>query len=334
MILRTLKSNSQVNLLLVPIIGILFWVKNLVQPVSYNFFPGENENVLFLPVFNLLSNSPLLQVFTSLVLVIVIALVMQLINTQFAFIRIRSKLIPLLYVIIIAGFTELHTLHPVHFAIPFLLFAIYSLFGTFEKPKPYSSIFNAGFFLGIGSLFYSNLIVLIPAFIIGIGLLSKDSNWRGFIILFIGFLAPVLFAFSYAALTEQTMGLLEIFKKNIFTSANQLQTNIPFYVLLSYLIILTIVGSVKIAQQYDSKKVSTRKYFLIFFILFICSMLGYVFIPGASEEILIVAAIPVTFLVSNFFVFMTKKYLAELLFILLLVVIIFMQFSDKFILNG
>lgn len=334
MILRTLKSNHQYNLFWVPLFGILFWLKNLVSPVSYNFFPGENENVLFAPLYNLLSQSPLLQVILSLVLVIVIAFLMQMLNTRFAFIRVRTKLVPILFVLIIAGFTEMHTLHSVYFAILFLIFALYSLFGTFDKSKPYSSIFNAGFFLGIGSLFYLNLIVLIPAFIFGVGLLSKDSKWRGYVILLIGFFVPVLFAYSYAVLAGQTFELLETFKNNIFTPVNHFPTNIPLYVLLAYLTILTIAGSVKIAQQYDSKKVSTRKYFTIFFILFICSLLSYLFIPGASQEILIIASIPVTFLVSNFFVFMNKRLPAEILFILLLLVIIFMQFSDKFVLNG
>lgn len=334
MILRTLKSNSQFNLILVPIIGIIFWIKNILHPVSYDFFPGENENVLFSPIFEWLNYSPLFQVILSLLLVIISAFLMQMLNTQFSFIRIRTKLIPILYVIIIGGFTELHTLHPVQFAVPFLLFALYNLFGTFEKSKPYSNIFNAGFFLGIGSLFYLNLIVLFPAFIIGIGLLSKDRNWRGYVILFLGFLVPVIFAFSYATLLDQLPELIKTFQNNIIMPANQVPANIPLYVLLAYLTVLTLAGSMKIVQQYDSKKISTRKYFTVFFILFICSLLSYLFIPGASQEILMIASIPVTFLVSNLFVFMNRKIPAKILFILLFLVIIFMQFSDKFVFNG
>lgn len=334
MILRKLKSNNQFNLFLVPIIGILFWVINLIHPVSYDFFEGENENLLFSPIFELLNFSPLLLVILSLVLVLISAFLMQFLNTQFAFIRIRTKLIPILYVIIIAGFTELHTLHPVQFAVLFLLFALYNLFGIFEKPKSYRNIFNAGFFLAIGSLFYLNLVFSIPAFIFGIGLLSKEINWRNFVILAIGFFVPILFAFSYAVFTEQTPDLLDVFRKNMFSPINHFKTNIALFVLLFYLIVLTVAGSIKIVQQYDSKKVSTRKYFLVFLLLFICSLLSYLFIPGAAQEMLIIATIPVAYLVSNYFVFMKRGILAEILFTVLLLVIVFMQFSDKFILNG
>ncbi len=334
MILRTLKSNNQYNLLWVPIFGILFWLRNLLDPVEYNFFPGENENILFAPIYNLLSQSLFIQVVGSLVLVIIIAFIMQMLNTRFSFIQVRTKLVPILYVIIVAGFTKLHTLHSVYFAILFLLFALNSLFVTFDKSKPYSNIFNAGFLLGIGTLFYLNLVVLLPAFIIGLGILSKDSNWRGYVILFLGFLVPMIFSASYVVLTEQTSAFYQTFLKSITTPANQTPLNIPLYVLLAYLTILTIAGSVKIAQQYDSKKVSTRKYFAVFFVLFICSLLSYLFLPGVSQEILIIASIPVTLLVSNLFVFMTRRIPAEVLFVLLFLVIIFIQFADKFVLNG
>ena len=82
---------------------------------------------------------------------------MQLLNDNFSFIRIKSKLPSILFVIILGGFTEMHTMHPVLFGTLFILLAILQLFQTFEKPKPYSALFNVGFLLGVGSLFYFNL---------------------------------------------------------------------------------------------------------------------------------------------------------------------------------
>ena len=46
------------------------------------------------------------------------------------------------------------------------------------KTKPYSNVFNAGFFIGVGTLFYLNLIVILPAFFIGISILTRESSWR------------------------------------------------------------------------------------------------------------------------------------------------------------
>ena len=263
MILRTLKTNQQSNLYLVPAIGILLWLKSLLFPFSYDFYSGENSSILFSPLYKLFKDHVFVQVIISLILVIVLAFIVQILNDRYSLIRIRTKLPASLFIIIVAGFTQMHTFHPVYPAALFFLFAIYNSFETFEKTKPYSNIFNAGFFLGIGALFYLNLAILLPAFLIGITLLGNDSNWRAWMILLIGFAVPAIFAFSFAFFTEQTVELLAAFEKQILTPVNHFRANITLHILISVLILLTLTGSLKMIQQYDSKKVSTRKYFAI-----------------------------------------------------------------------
>ena len=331
MILRTLKSNRAINLLIVPAIAILFWLKDLISPFSYQFYPGENSNILFQPITFFTTNSDFARVLISLVLLVIIAALVQALNDRFMFIRVRTKLPSILFVIIASGFTDLHTLHPVFPATIFLLFALYSLFGTFEETKPYSAIFNSGFFIGVGTLFYLNLIILLPAFFIGIAILTRESSWRKYVILLIGTLVPVLFAFSYAVITEQISEMLIIVEQNIVTPVNHFRTNIPLHIFLGILILLTLTGSVSIMQQYDSKKISTRKYFTIFLIIFILSLVSFTFIPVTSQEMLVIIAIPITYLISNLFVFMKRRFWSELLFLLLLGIVIFMQFPNKFI---
>ena len=329
MILKTLKSNRAINLLIVPAIAILFWLKDLISPFSYQFYPGENSNILFTSINSFTENLDFVQVAISIVLVIIIAVLVQVINDRYMFIRVRTKLPSILFTIIVSGFTNLHTLHPVFPATIFLLLAIYSLFDTFEKTKPYSNVFNAGFFIGVGTLFYLNLIVILPAFFIGISILTRESNWRKYIILLIGIFVPAFSAFSYAVITEQIPEMLTTITQNIVTPVNHFRLNIPLYVLLSILVLLTLTGSIKILRQYDSKKVSTRKYFTIFFIIFILSLLSFVFIPVTSQEILVIIAIPITYLISNLFVFMKSRFWSELLFLILFAIVIFMQFSEN-----
>ncbi len=331
MILHTLKSNRQINLLIVPAVAVLFWLKDLIYPFSYQFYPGENSNILFAPINSLTNNLDFVRVFISLLLIIIIAALVQAIHDRYMFIRVRTKLPSILFVIIVSGFTDLHTLHPVFPATIFLLFAIYSLFNTFEKTKPYSNVFNAGFFIGVGTLFYLNLIVILPAFFIGISILTRESSWRKYLILLIGIFVPVFFAFSYAVITEQIPEMLTTITQNIVTSVNHFRSNTPLHVFLSILILLTLTGSVKIMQQYDSKKVSTRKYFAIFLSIFVLALASFTFIPVTSQEMLVIIAIPITYLISNLFVFMKRRFWSEFLFLLLLGIVVFMQVSDKFI---
>ncbi len=331
MILRVLKSNRSVNLILFPLAGLLFWAKSLLEPFPYNYFAGENKSVLFAPIDDLTNHSALVQVLLSLVLVIFTGFLIQQVNDRFAFIRARTKLPATMFVIFIGGFTDMHTLHPVFFAGIFLVFAIHSLFAVFNNPNTFPQIFNAGFFIGIGSLFYFNLVIILPAFLIGIIILCREIHWREFVIMLIGFIVPFIFAFSYAFLTDHLMELLYTFEQNIVTPVNHFKTNYALHVFLAFLIVLTVIGSLKLIQQYDSRKVSSRKYFLVFLIIFLFSIVSFVLVPAVSQEILVISLIPVTFLISNLFVSIQSRFWGEFLFTLLLSLAVIMQFSDYLI---
>ncbi len=326
MILRTLKSNRSVNYILFPLLGLLFWLKSFLKPQIYSFFPGEAAAPLYLPINNLISNSAFIQNVLAFFMLILLAFMAQQVNNRYDFIRVRTILPAPLLVIIISGFVNMHTLHPVYFAAAFVLMAIYRLFMAFDINKPYSATFDSGFLLGVGTLFYFNLLVLLPAFLIGIGILARDYRWREFVLMIVGYLLPLIFAMGFAIYNEQLLELLKTIEINFTTQNNHFKTNIPLQVLLGYLVLLTTIGSIKLIQQYDSKKVSTRKYFLIFFLVFLFSLAGFILVPGTSQEILIITAIPLTFLISNFFIFLKSRFWGEIIFSLLIFLVIAIQF--------
>jgi hypothetical protein len=326
MLLKTFKSNSTFNLLIFPLIAIAFWMKDLLEPRSYAYVQAENHNVLYAPVYGLVENHPLLQVVIALVLLIAIAFLIQVINDRFLFIRIRTKLPAILFVVIVAGFTQMHTLHPVYFAAVFLLFAISRFFGIFEKSKPWSALFDVGLLLGIGSLFYLNLTILVPAFLAGVYTLTRKVKWRQYVILLLGFILPFIYATSYFFITDTLDESIELFTSNLLTPINHFRTNYPLHGYLSILILFTLTGSISMVRQYDYKKVSSRRYFTIFFLVFIFSMFSFVFIPATSQEMLVINAIPVTYLMANLLVFMKSRFWSEFVFSVLMVAVVILQF--------
>jgi hypothetical protein len=330
MILRIFKSREPFDYFLYLIVGVLFWTNSFRFPSPYRFFEGENESILYGFVDKLVSGRPVLQVALSLIIVLFVAFLIQQINSKYALIKARTKLPAVIYIIIIGGFASMHTLHPVFFAAIFTLLGLNSLFSIFNNPNPQVEIFNAGLFIAIGTLFYFNLIVLLPAFLIAVSILRRERKWSEFLILIVGFLIPVAFGLTYTFFTDQFYETVEIFQKSIFSHINHFKTNYALQGFLGLLILLTIIGSVKIMQQYDSRKVSTRKYFSTLFVVFFFSMLSFVFIPATSQEMLVIAVIPLTILISNLFVSIESVFWRELLFTMLLVAAILMQFANKF----
>jgi hypothetical protein len=257
---------------------------------------------------------------------IVVAVVMQQINSRFAFIRIRNMIPAPLFILILGGMMHIHTMHPVYFGALFMLFAIYRLFGIYDKSKQYAAVFDAGLLIGIGSLFYFGLLFLLPAFLIGVGILGRDTRWRDYTILVVGFFVPLVFALSIGILTEHFLEILKAFEQNMLTTNKQLQLKPQILAFLGFLVLITILGSIRIIQQYDTKKVSSRKYFVFLFLIFIFSLGAFVFIPAISHEVLLISAIPVAYLIANYLAFMKSRFFSELLFTLLIILVVIQQF--------
>ena len=325
MILRILKSNHPLNYFLLVLLGATFWSVSLIEPELYLFYEGEGKNILFYPIHNLLKDFAVANVFTSLILVLVLGFLVQQINRQYYIIHERNKLPALIFVIMAGGLTGIHTLHPVYFACIFLALAIYRLFSVLDQAKPYSASFDSGFMLGIGSLFYFNLLILLPAFLTSIGILGHNKNWRVFVVQFIGVLLPFIFALSFGVFTDQFFEIIKIFEQNIITPNNHLKINLFLQIYLGYLILLIIIGSIIIIQHYDKKKISSRKFFSVFFLIFVFSIAGLIFVPPASQEMLIIIFIPVSYLISDLLTGFKSRFWSELIFLLLLAIVVFIQ---------
>lgn len=330
MLLKTLKSNRTINFVLIPLMGILLWLKSLIFPRIYSFYTGETDTFLYAPIHNLLNNFPLLQIAVILVLLIVMALVLIQMNNIYNVIRVRTMLLAPLYILIVSGFSDLQVMHPVYFAAFFLVFALYRLFKAFDEISPYSPVFDAGFFLGTAALFYTNTIVLFPAFLASVGILSRETKWREFVVLSIGFFLPFVFAGSYAFVSDQFTDFLHIFELNLTTPVNRLKLNFFGLIYPGFLLILFFLGTIKILQQYDTKKVSSRKFYIVFFLVFLSAVLSVFLVPAASAEVFVLCAVPLTFLLSNFFIFLKGRFWGEFWFTLLFILVVTLQFLTRF----
>jgi hypothetical protein len=325
MLLQKIKSNHTLNFILFPLLGVLFWLRDLIYPTAYPFFPGEESNLLYGPVQNLLARSLFLQQLAALLLFLFIAFLILQINNRYNFIHVRTMIPATLFVILAGGFNEIHVLHPVYFGAIFFLIALYRLLSAYDLSQPYSAAFDSGFFLGISTLFYLNIIVVLPAFMVGIGLLSRETKWNEFVVMIVGFILPLIFGTAYAFYMDNLAELLGIFYSNIFTINNFFSESLVMQIYAGFLILLTLLGSVKMIKDYDTKKVSTRKFFIIFFLIFLSSIAAVIFFPAVSQEMLLITIVPVTFLISNLFVSLKSRFWGETFFLLLILIVFSMQ---------
>lgn len=325
MILRLLKTNHAYHFILIPVIVLGLWFRSYIHPEIFSFFEGENEMFLFKPIGYLLSHSALASNLLTLVFVILLSFYILHLNTVYAFIHVRTFLPSNIFILIISGLLTLHTLHPVYFGLFFLMLSIDRIFQAYEKKKFHNNSFESGLFIGIGSLFYFNLIFFFPVSCIGFFVIKKSTEWRNFVLPVLGIITPWLFTWSYYYSTGQSSTFVNTIYANISTENCFLRGNIQMQIYSGFLVLLTLLGSIFFLNQYDKKKISTRKFFQIFFLLFIISFITLLAVPPVSMDILVIMSLPLSFLISNYLIYMKRKFWANLFMYLFIALIIYLQ---------
>jgi hypothetical protein len=297
-----------------------------VNPKAFPLYPGEDSMLLYKPIVYLLADNLLLNNIVALLFTILLAFLILKLNVQYSFFRVKSFLPPSLFVLITSGVPDLHAMHPVYPATLFLILSIDRIFDSYDKESIHSNAFDAGIFLAIGSLFYLNLVFFFPLLWFGFIILKQKVNWREYVLSSIGFALPWLTAIGYYLMAGKQDELIQTLQLNLTSHQIFLRENLPVQVYVGYLILLTLLGSIFILSQYDDKRISSRKYFKVFFWVFFISMVLVAVHRSVSQEIILLAAFPLTYLLSNYFIFMKQQFWGEVFVYLLIGAVIFLQF--------
>jgi len=315
MLLRLIKNNNLFGTLLIPIAAVLFWMNSFQTPSNLDVVSRESVMPLYYLLQELLKSLNFWQITKGFILVLVNSFLIAKLSSSFLLFKKGSSLPGIIYIITISSIKPLQTLHPVHIATFFILAAIYYILSTYHQQRSEISFtFNASFFIALASLFYFPAAALFPLIWISIFVLQKSDNWRLLVVPVMGFSAPWIFTWAVSFMNDSSGKLFSIIK-NIIWSDNNAYLLDPIFLSVSALIILlTIMGSISLLSRYQSIKISSRKYFTIFY-----WMLGLLLITALSftmvgMEIIALSTIPVAFVISYFFLSGERFFWKELFF--------------------
>lgn len=301
MLLRILKSNTLFSSLLIPVIGVLFWMPYFQSPSPIDLKLANGAMPLYYLVYNLLKEQDFWQIFIAFCLVIINSFFVAQLGSSFLFLRKRSYLPGIIYLITVSSLHALHALVPVHLATLCVLIAIYFIFDTYHKPAvEITYTFNTAFFLALASLFYLPALSLVPLVWIAIFVLQKSDNWRLLVVPVLGFGGPWLFMWAYSFLNDSDTSMWNDIVKMLWTDHNAYLLEPYFLFLTAVVFFVSMLGSLSIISAYHMLKVSSRKYFVIFYWmlgLVLVSALGLVTI---GIEIVALSTIPVAFFIAYY----------------------------------
>ncbi|HEX5743510.1 MAG TPA: DUF6427 family protein [Flavobacteriaceae bacterium] len=181
----------------------------------------------------------------------------------------------------------------------FLLISLRRIFSLKNNVRTAIKIFDAGFWLGISILFYSNLILFWIVLLMGL-VFYQRLNIKNFTISILGMFIPVFLFYVYCL----TFNQLPIFN-NIFNF--QMENDIVFYGKLTILIPITILSSLTIwsiiSITSGIHKISTKNkssWFLVLTTLWIAILISYYKVDKNGSE-LIFLFFPASVIMANYF---------------------------------
>lgn len=322
-LLKLFKSHQPFVLVLIPIVAFLPWINAFLHPDQI-----QTAGTSMLPVYKIISIAlnkyGLVSLCVAFLLVLLQGFLLIRFNNKYILIEGRTYLPALFFVIIAGSFAELRVLHPVMFANIFFILALDLLFDSYKKEKLFSNFYIAAFLVSLGSLLYINAVYFMLMIWIGLAIL-RPFNWREWFVTFIGFATPCLITLALFYLNDRLPELINSTKASLLTPVAPFKLMFSHYVFLAYSLLLALISAFFFYTGSNAKKISTRKYFMTFFWMLFFSPALYILIKTVSIEAIFILAIPLSYFYANYFMELRSKWIGEVLFIVFLGIVIYLQ---------
>lgn len=325
MILNVLKKQHPYMIFVIPLITLIAWSKTIFfhahSNIIFSTMPFYDVVIKFIP-----KNSTLSFIIAVILLIIQAYIIIRL-NFQYMFLSVRTYLPAIFFIIICSLYLPLQTLHPILFANLFFILAFDKALTSSQKQNLLSTYFISGFLLSIGSLFYFNLIFFLPIIWI-CQIILRGFNFREWFISIIGLATPYLFLLFYYFYFDKLDVFNQILSQNLLFKNSIPTLSLNYVILFSFIGLLILISSFYLLSTLNTKKIITHKYFKILFWLFIFSLILFTLVYSVSIELIVIVAIPLSFLLANYFASIKSKWWGESLFTILILLITYVIITN------
>jgi len=214
-------------------------------------------------------------------------------------------------------------------ALFFFLIALNIIFKTLRKQLAIFDFLNAGMLISVAFLFWTNTVFFIIIIFFGLFVL-RTGQWREWTSALIGLFLPFLiFASGYFLIFSDFRFLNDIYK--FFSDKSEIpEFSIYRIIAAGYISFLSLISTLQILGKFNTFETDTQDYYKIFLFIFLVSVGTYFIKPNILYNILPFAAIAIVIPFSRFFINIREKKIAELLFLIFLIITVFISLDYTF----
>lgn len=220
-------------------------------------------------------------------------------------------------------FPELMVFHPVMIVNTLLIFLLDGIFSLFKNEDPLPLVFNCGTLMGISFLVYEPSLTFVLVFFAGL-LILRPFSWKEWMVTLLGFTTPLFFTWLVYFLQDKPFSLFNLDAAgNRGFSFQWIASFRRIYAFtLALLFILLLISINKLRENFYRHIAKTRNYQLIILVYLFLSVLLALFTASHNFFNVLFITIPLSAVMGYFFLVAEKKWVAELFFFALLILVV------------
>ncbi len=318
------RNLNPANLLLLAFITMLFRVGVLLK------MPDTVDLSLFDTYAGFLVNvpedlfSPFGNIFTAMVIVFLQAILLNRLVNGFNILGKPTFIPALMYVSVSALLEPFVVLSPALLANFFVIWMLYKFLSLYRRDDVMATMFDLGMIAALGTLVYFPYIIMLPLIWVVISVF-RPFNWREWMAALMGFATIWFFVgtiyYLNGALNKAYSTIPLVISFHTFYRAN-----IYDFIVLLPLAVILVLSFFSIQKRFYRSNVFIRKVFFVLVLLFLFTMLGFSINRDYEIYHFLLAVIPVSVMMSFFFVDAGKKWLYEGLYLILAASTLYFQF--------
>lgn len=279
-----------------------------------------------LPLVVIKTMSAGLSVFLAGVVVLIQAVLINYLINVYNLLGRPSFLPALMYVVLSGLFTPFLVLSApllCNFVIIWMLFKLFELYKT-EDSKGLA--FDMGMLAAAGSLIYFPFTYFLAVIWFGL-IIFRPFDWREWAASFIGYITVFFFIGVVYYLTDRLPYLYKIWLPLGATFTGPKVLDQYDFLLLIPVIIIIILGTFKLQENFFKSYVLIRKAFQLLFFMVVVASVSFYVRPKFGLSHFLLCAVPVAIFFAYYFLYASKRWVYETLFFLLITSIIYFQFN-------
>ena len=287
-----------------------------LEPFAHSLIPISYENA-FSSISNLLA---------AAVLVFIQALWLNQLINKYNLLGKPTFLPALMFITASSMFVPFLILSPPLICNFLVILMIDKLLNFYKNESAKTTAYDLGMIVGVGTLIYFPFIYMFLAVWMAL-VIFRPFNWREWVSVLMCFITIFFFLAVYFYLTDRIKQFYTIWLPLGRSFPSKIQIDYYNYVVLIPVIIILALAFLSIREKYFKSFIQTRKSFQVLFIIFVIALLSFYIKANFRLSHFILCAVPASVFFAYYFLYATRRWFYETLYILLVISIIYFQFN-------